>query len=298
MSTSSIVPTVDSSNSPAQIGSSDNDKDSRPSDLGLAHQASFSKSFAGAEPTAIAEDGAGGVNTVIKQSSFSRTGSFIRQLTGNKGSFSIQSSGDDLQLTKTSVGTAPKLKLKGNGDWRSRGADDPGDWFGNSPLHHAFSNRDEIKTEDIKTLLNGCPEMVMKKNQFDRIPLHYAVDRIKVNLDAVRLLLNIHPKGVSEEDSEGVSPYDLAVKWQHSNKLVLMMLRCDPSHDLTNYYVLKYGCIGIWYSDCFSIPERRRLMSAYNYVSSRWEVEEDEEEEGVGGDPSPTDDETRIVKET
>ena len=69
------------------------------------------------------------------------------------------------------------------------------------------------------------------KNQFGRIPLHYAVDRLKCNYDAIKVLVDSYPKGVSEEDNEGISPFDLCVKWGHPNNIIRLMVHADPNHD-------------------------------------------------------------------
>ena len=98
-------------------------------------------------------------------------------------------------------------------------------------LHHAFSNRDDICVNDIRRLSVSYPQMNNAKNQFGRIPLHYAVDRLKCNYDAIKVLVDSYPKGVSEEDNEGISPFDLCIKWGHSNNIIRLMVYADPHHD-------------------------------------------------------------------
>lgn len=100
-------------------------------------------------------------------------------------------------------------KLK---DWRQRRPSET-DWFGNVALHHAFSNREAPDVKSIKEVVAKYPEMCSIKNQFGRIPLHYAMDGLKVDMEAVESLIRSYPKGVSEEDNNGISPYDLARKW-------------------------------------------------------------------------------------
>jgi hypothetical protein len=53
------------------------------------------------------------------------------------------------------------------------------DWFGNTSLHHCFASNDIVMAE-VKGKLSENPDLAKIKNQFGRIPLHYALDRIKV----------------------------------------------------------------------------------------------------------------------
>jgi len=85
-------------------------------------------------------------------------------------------------------------------------ANDPAfvDWYGNVALHHSVvtEHPDIVR---IKDLLRNYPDGAKVKNQFGRIPLHYALDRksSKVSIEIVKLLLSVHPKGASEPDKEG-----------------------------------------------------------------------------------------------
>ena len=78
------------------------------------------------------------------------------------------------------------------------------DWYGNVALHHSVVTELPDITR-IKDLLTKYPAGANVKNQFGRIPLHYALDRksSKVSIEIVKLLLSVHPKGASEPDNDG-----------------------------------------------------------------------------------------------
>ncbi len=116
------------------------------------------------------------------------------------------------------------------------------DLFGNTPLHQCFASN-EIVLTSIMTILNSHPEQARAQNQFERIPLHYALDRIRVNVDGIRLLLFHYPEGVGVKDSDGLTPYDVAVRWEHSNIIKKMILDIDSSLDIVTFMKLKYGPI-------------------------------------------------------
>jgi len=114
------------------------------------------------------------------------------------------------------------------------------DLLGNLPLHHAFA-RANSDTEKIRILIAEYPAAGRLPNQFGRIPLHYAVDHLRVNQDALRLLLATHPDGPGVIASDGMSPYDISVKWGHKNEILRMLLQAYPSLDPKAATILKYG---------------------------------------------------------
>ena len=64
------------------------------------------------------------------------------------------------------------------------------------------------------------------------------------------MLLDFYPDGAFEKDRNNESPYDLAVKWKHSDKILLALLDVDPSQDYERYIKLKYGCLWRLYFCC------------------------------------------------
>ena len=116
------------------------------------------------------------------------------------------------------------------------------DWYGNLWLHHAYA-RSEWDDSTIRRILMEYPDSASVKNQFGRLALHYCLDRCRsVKLESVQLLLEFNPEGAFEKDHNNESPYDLAVKWKHSEKILLALLDVDPSQDYERYIKLKYGC--------------------------------------------------------
>ena len=64
------------------------------------------------------------------------------------------------------------------------------DMFGNIFLHHAFASGSP-DVIIIQKSLKDAPDGAKIKNQFGRIPLHYALDRTKVNMECFYLLLKV-----------------------------------------------------------------------------------------------------------
>lgn len=117
------------------------------------------------------------------------------------------------------------------------------DWYGNLWLHHAFANTSpDILT--IRRILANYPESAGIRNQFGRIALHYCLDRSRgVELDIVRLLLEYYPEGAFLKDNNNESPYEIALKWKHSNSIHRALLNVDPYQDYGRYLELRYGCL-------------------------------------------------------
>eukprot|EP01038_Epipyxis_sp_PR26KG_P011369 gene11369-15243_t len=114
------------------------------------------------------------------------------------------------------------------------------DWHGNCPLHHSFAGN-ELNISQIELIMIKFPFASRHQNQFKRIPLHYALDRIKCNPVGVKLLLESYPEGVCVEDIHGDTPYDLAIRWKHSKKIRRMLLEACPQGGLRDLMKLKYG---------------------------------------------------------
>eukprot|EP01031_Cornospumella_fuschlensis_P033853 gene33853-40956_t len=149
------------------------------------------------------------------------------------------------------------------------------DWYGNTSLHHAFATN-EVDLIQVKRILSEFPSFASYCNQFGRIPLHYALDRIKVCVPALRTLLKIYPEGLTVVDIDNITPYDLAVKWKHSNEVMLLLLSRAPNLDMDRYLRLKYGPlanIAIW---------ANHAMHYHSDGHSDYEVEEGDAEDQRG----------------
>mmetsp|Transcript_3300 Transcript_3300/g.5155 ORF Transcript_3300/g.5155 Transcript_3300/m.5155 type:complete len:219 (-) Transcript_3300:263-919(-) len=147
------------------------------------------------------------------------------------------------------------------------------DLFGNVSLHHSVSH-DKPDLNKMKELLSKYPDGAKQKNQFGRIPLHYVVDRCNASVEAVQLLLKAYPEGAYEFDNENVTPYDLAVHWNHSAIILKMLLRADKDQDRETYMRLTYG----------------PLYSLYRYIC-KWPIaySQPPERGGISGDQSKDD---------
>lgn len=119
------------------------------------------------------------------------------------------------------------------------------DLLGNLPLHHAFAHNPD--TEKIRGLLREYPHGASIPNQFGRLPLHYAVDRSKVNVDAIRLLVTAYPQGANTKAADGVTPYDIAVGWGLGRDVLRLLLEADPEQDRAALQMLKFGVLASVY---------------------------------------------------
>jgi hypothetical protein len=117
------------------------------------------------------------------------------------------------------------------------------DWYGNTCLHQLFATY-EVNFKLVQKVIEEFPSFISCQNQFGKLPLHYAVDRSKVNMKGVELLLLYYPQGAEVRDNEGLSPYDIAKKWDHSRVVLLSLLNGCPSLDYDGYLKLKYGPLG------------------------------------------------------
>jgi hypothetical protein len=117
------------------------------------------------------------------------------------------------------------------------------DWYGNTCLHQLFATY-EVNFKLVQKVIEEFPNFISCQNQFGKLPLHYAVDRSKVNIKGLELLLLYYPLGAEIRDNEGQSPYDIARKWDHSRTVLLSLLNACPGLDRDGYLKLKYGPLG------------------------------------------------------
>jgi len=129
-----------------------------------------------------------------------------------------------LSSARTLVVEAEEQQLKGKKGY---------DWYGNSPLA-ALVGRDDGTSHSIVHqvvyLIEQYPAALSTRNQFSRLPIHYALDKLsrKVNVEVVRLLLEACPESASVCDFEGLSSLDLCEKWEHSDAVFRLVLEAQP----------------------------------------------------------------------
>lgn len=166
------------------------------------------------------------------------------------------------------------------------------DWYGNTSLHHAFATH-AVDISKVKQILEQHPHCASERNQFGRIPLHYALDRIKVNLEGLHILLRAYPEGVTVCDIDNQTPYDIARTWKHSAVIKRLLLQLAPSLDKNAYLRLTYGplaSIAIWASSVGKVdPNIHNRGTVY--------MDEDEEEgDGKEMEADLSDKHTEVVK--
>lgn len=117
------------------------------------------------------------------------------------------------------------------------------DWLGNSCLHNLFASAD-VDLYYLRKLIIDYPHLALLPNKLGRLPLHYAVDRGKVNIPALEVLINAHPEGITVKDSDNKTPYDLVKNWDHDKSIQWLFLSKMPEIDHDKYLKLKYGPLG------------------------------------------------------
>lgn len=137
------------------------------------------------------------------------------------------------------------------------------DWYGNNALHHALA-KDQVDIDLVKKILEDFPLYASSKNQFGRIPLHYALDRIKVDIKGLETLLEIYPVGVKVTDNDNNTPYDVALKWEHSKNIINMLLNAEPTVDYASYLIMKYGTLGKMYIWMHNLTVNKRIHSDHD----------------------------------
>ena len=143
------------------------------------------------------------------------------------------------------IGVRQKVQLTKERLTKYRLKDDEGqakDVFGSGCLHHAVSSR-EIDFQLVKRIITDDPESARHRNQFGRLPLHYALDRTTINNDLILLLLRVYPEGANVEDHDHQTPYDLSLKWGHSRRIHRALLEACPSQDGQYLLQLRWGLL-------------------------------------------------------
>ena len=150
------------------------------------------------------------------------------------------------------------------------------DWFGNTILHHAFAHdKDEMDLSRIESIISAYPESAYMTNQFGRLALHYAVDRIRFNIDGIKKLINSNPDGVILVDNEGKTPYDLAIKWRastsnhkHFRPLLKLMLESihESFHTMEQRNELRRIRYGNTHTDIHTYTHYTHYTHTYTYT--------------------------------
>lgn len=183
---------------------------------------------------------------------------------------SSSNAGLSLQLRQeVSFSTDPNITHDNSARQGLSGINQEVDWYGNTLLHQAFV-RLPFDLEYARQIMQRCPQIARQRNQFGRLPLHYALDRSKTCPQGLKLLLDAYPAGAAVVDQNGDSPYDLACKWQLSRKVRRMLLEAAPDIDPTEHMRLKYGPLGsiaAWAASSFSLAGSN-LNEAYEDVDN------------------------------
>ena len=120
------------------------------------------------------------------------------------------------------------------------------DWYGNVRMHHLVGYRypEHPDVPALIALLQMNPHAASATNQFQRLPLHYALDRCKPDFEVVQILCESYPAGVIHRDNDNNSPFDIAVKWNHPTEIMRLLVKSNPAVSRvypTLYLTLTYG---------------------------------------------------------
>jgi len=118
----------------------------------------------------------------------------------------------------------------------------------------------------LRPLLRTHSDFVL---DYRRLPLHCAVDKIYCNAELVQILLDAYPEGGSEEDDDGFSPLGCALRWEHSDKILRIIIMKNRYQYRGLYFAMRYGKIigSIFYCmECtFSKP---KTLTTQSYSAS------------------------------
>lgn len=78
---------------------------------------------------------------------------------------------------------------------------------------------------------------------FRRIPLHCAVDKVLCSPELVRVLVKAYPDGAAEEDDDGYSPLACALRWEHNDTVLKVILLHNRYENRGLYLVVRYGVL-------------------------------------------------------
>jgi hypothetical protein len=117
------------------------------------------------------------------------------------------------------------------------------DWTGNTCLHNLFA-RTDVDLVVLKNILNHYPQLAQISNPCGRIPLHYAVDHGKVQVEALQLLVQFFPEGILVKDNSNLTPFELTKRWDHPRSVQWLFLSRYPELDPELHRKLKYGPLG------------------------------------------------------
>jgi ankyrin repeat protein len=156
------------------------------------------------------------------------------------------------------------------------------DVFGNNRLHQIFADQSP-DIDYLRKVLAESKNLATEKNQFGRLPLHYALDRTNVNVGAMKMLLDAYPPAANVEDNDGVTPYDLCLKWGHPNGVQRLLLEAEPSQDWLQLMKLRWRFAApavIFFTDPFQRKRRAlRVVSLPRGRSERVAIDDNNSKE-------------------
>lgn len=107
------------------------------------------------------------------------------------------------------------------------------DWYGNSRLHSCIGSNSYYSPDciyQIHALVEEYPEALKIPNQFGRLPLHYALDRLsgKLNIEVIKYLIECYPEASTIRDNAGKDCYDICEDWGHKTSVKRLVLESSP----------------------------------------------------------------------
>jgi hypothetical protein len=119
------------------------------------------------------------------------------------------------------------------------------DWYGNTRLASLVGRDDGSNpavVHQVAYLIEQYPAALTLPNQFQRLPLHYALDKLprKVNIEIIRLLLSSSPESASARDVEGTAPLDLCRHWGHKVEVQQLILEAQPHTSSRELYIFRH----------------------------------------------------------
>ena len=99
------------------------------------------------------------------------------------------------------------------------------------------------------------------------------MDKVLCSNELVRILVDAYPEGAAEEDDAGYTPLACALRWEHSDTVLKMMLKHNRFEQRGLYFVVRYGVLlgSLLYCADYAVHRSggRKRSRSVSYVPSK-----------------------------
>jgi len=87
--------------------------------------------------------------------------------------------------------------------------------------------RNKASIEEVKEILQKCPEAIKAKDKDGYLPLHYALWENNSD-NVIYLLFEKYPQAAKVKKNDGWLPLHCALRWKASDKIIKMLVNANP----------------------------------------------------------------------